>query len=89
MRKGKLKERRLREGRYLLRSNMVGKTAAQAWEFYLQLVEVDQAFKHFRETWPCDRFFTRRWNGLRRISSSPLLRECEFGLALEVTGPFG
>lgn len=29
---------RKREGRYLLRSNMVGRTADKFWEFYLQLV---------------------------------------------------
>ena len=26
----------------------MGKTAAQAWEFYLQLVEVEEAFKHLK-----------------------------------------
>jgi len=48
LRKDRLKAARRREGRYLLRSNMVGKTAEQAWEFYLQLVEVEEAFKHLK-----------------------------------------
>ena len=48
LRRDRLKAARRREGRYLLRSNMVGKTAEQAWEFYLQLVEVEEAFKHLK-----------------------------------------
>jgi transposase len=48
LKKDKLKQARRREGRYLLRSNLTGKTAAQMWGFYLQLVEVEQAFKHLK-----------------------------------------
>ncbi len=48
LKKDQLKEVRRREGRYLLRSNLVGKTAAQMWGFYLQLVEVEEAFKHLK-----------------------------------------
>ena len=48
LKKDKLREVRRREGRYLLRSNLVGKTAEQMWNFYLQLVEVEEAFKHLK-----------------------------------------
>ena len=48
LRKDKLREVRRREGRYLLRSNLTGRTPEQLWEFYLQLVEVEQAFKHLK-----------------------------------------
>ncbi|MFL5333989.1 MAG: IS1634 family transposase, partial [Geminicoccaceae bacterium] len=41
----KLRTARRREGSYLLRSNMTGRDPAELWRFYLQLVEVEQAFK--------------------------------------------
>lgn len=48
LRKDKLRQVRQREGRYLLRTNLRGKTPEQLWEFYLQLVAVEQAFKHLK-----------------------------------------
>jgi hypothetical protein len=44
----KLREVRRREGRYLLRSNMPERPPAELWGFYLQLVQVEQAFKHLK-----------------------------------------
>lgn len=41
----KLRQARRREGRYLLRTNLVGHDPAQLWGYYLQLVAVEQAFK--------------------------------------------
>lgn len=41
----KLRRVRRREGRYLLRSNLTETDPAQLWECYLQLVEVEAAFK--------------------------------------------
>src|SRR3984893_8732908 len=41
----KLKQVRRREGRYLLRTNLTASDPAQLWQFYLQLVEVEAAFK--------------------------------------------
>lgn len=41
----KLKAARRREGRYLLRTNLTETDPAQLWQFYLQLVEVEAAFK--------------------------------------------
>jgi len=37
-----------REGRYLLRSNLTASDPAQLWQFYLQLVEVEAAFKNLK-----------------------------------------
>jgi hypothetical protein len=48
LRRDKLRIARRREGRYLLRSNMPDRVPAQLWEFYLQLVQVEQAFKHVK-----------------------------------------
>jgi transposase len=48
LRKDKLREVRRREGRYLLRSNMPERPAVQLWEFYVQLAQVEQAFKHVK-----------------------------------------
>ena len=37
-----------REGRYLLRTNLTATDPAKVWEFYLQLVEVEAAFKNLK-----------------------------------------
>jgi len=39
---------RRREGHYLLRSNLTGHDPAQLWRFYIQLTEVEQAFKELK-----------------------------------------
>ena len=44
----RLREARRREGSYLLRSNLTDRDPAQLWAFYLQLVEVEQAFKELK-----------------------------------------
>jgi hypothetical protein len=44
----KLREARRREGCYLLRCNLPERPPAQLWEFYLQLVQIEQAFKHLK-----------------------------------------
>ena len=44
----RLREARRREGSYLLRSNLTASDAAQLWTFYLQLTEVEQAFKELK-----------------------------------------
>jgi hypothetical protein len=48
LRKKKLRQVRRREGRYLLRSNMTGRTDAELWDFYIQLAQVEEAFKHLK-----------------------------------------
>jgi hypothetical protein len=45
LRKDKLRDVRRREGRYLLRTNLVGRNPAEMWAFYTQLVQVEEAFK--------------------------------------------
>jgi hypothetical protein len=44
----KLRDAWRREGRYLLRTNMTDENPAKLWEFYLQLTEVEQAFKELK-----------------------------------------
>ena len=39
---------RRREGRYLLRSNMVAEDPAELWRLYMRLVEIEQAFKELK-----------------------------------------
>ncbi len=46
--KAKLCRVRRREGRYLLRSNLTETDPACLWEYYLQLVEVEAAFKNLK-----------------------------------------
>ncbi len=45
----KLREVRRREGRYLLRTNLTGQEPAQLWQFYIQLVEIEAAFKNLKD----------------------------------------
>jgi transposase len=44
----KLREARRHEGRYLLRSNMPERPAPQLWQFYLQLGQVEEAFRNLK-----------------------------------------
>jgi transposase len=48
LRKDKLRATRLREGRYLLRSNLTDKDPAVLWRHYILLTEVEQAFKELK-----------------------------------------
>ena len=45
----KLRAVRRREGRYLLRSNLCGKEPAELWQFYIQLIEIEAAFKNLKD----------------------------------------
>lgn len=50
LRKDKLRQARKREGRYLLRTNITsGRTAEELWQFYIQLTEVEAAFKSLKD----------------------------------------
>jgi len=46
--RAKLRQARQREGRYLLRSNLTETAPATLWAFYIQLTEVEQAFKELK-----------------------------------------
>ena len=48
LRRNKLREVRRREGRYLLRTNLTSEDPAQLWRYYIQLVQVEQAFKDLK-----------------------------------------
>jgi transposase len=43
--KKKVRQARRREGRYLLRTNIVEENPAKLWDYYLQLVQIEEAFK--------------------------------------------
>lgn len=45
----KLRQVRRREGRYLLRTNLCGRDPAELWQFYIQLTEVEAAFKNLKD----------------------------------------
>jgi len=50
LRKDKLRQARKREGRYLLRSNITaGRSPEELWQFYIQLTEVEAAFKNLKD----------------------------------------
>jgi hypothetical protein len=48
LRKDKLRIARRREGHYLLRSNLSPQNPALLWRYYLQLTEIEQAFKELK-----------------------------------------
>jgi hypothetical protein len=48
LRRERLRQVRRREGRYLLRTNLVGRDPAEMWKFYTQLVQVEEAFKNLK-----------------------------------------
>jgi len=49
LRKDKLRKAGRREGRYLLRTNLVGRDPADMWEFYTQLVHVLRSPRHLTQ----------------------------------------
>ena len=48
LRRQRLRQARRREGRYLLRSNLTGEDPATLWRYYMQLAEIEQAFKELK-----------------------------------------
>ena len=48
LRKDRLQQTRRREGRYLLRTNLSGEDPARLWHHYVQLTEIEQAFKELK-----------------------------------------
>jgi transposase len=46
--RSKLRQVRRREGRYLLRTNLVEDDPARLWSYYLQLVRIEDAFKNLK-----------------------------------------
>ena len=48
LRRERLRQARRREGRYLLRSNLTGEDPATLWRYYMQLSEIEQAFKELK-----------------------------------------
>ena len=48
LRRDRLHQARRREGRYLLRSNLTDEDPATLWHYYMQLTEIEQAFKDLK-----------------------------------------
>lgn len=46
--KAKLRQVRRREGRYLLRTNLTEADPVKLWEYYIQLTQVEEAFKNLK-----------------------------------------
>jgi hypothetical protein len=77
--RNKLRQARSREGRYLLRTNLVEEDPAKLWSHYLLLVAVEEAFKNLKSlplrkqgaTWRSGRSFTSSRRESRPTSLSP------------------
>jgi transposase len=48
LRKDRLRQARRREGHYILRTNLPGNDPAKLWRTYIQLTEIEQAFKELK-----------------------------------------
>jgi transposase len=48
LRRDKLRQVRRREGRYLLRTNLTSSDPAELWRYYIQLTQVEEAFKNLK-----------------------------------------
>jgi hypothetical protein len=70
--KEKLRRVRRREGRYLLRSNLTATDPAKPWQFYLQLVEVEAAFKNLKSELAIRPIFHQREDRIEAHTSSLL-----------------
>jgi transposase len=46
--KAKLRQVKRGEGHYLLRTNLAGRTPEEFWQFYMQLVRVEEAFRNLK-----------------------------------------
>ena len=60
LRRDRLRQARRREGRYLLRSNLTGEDPATLWRYYMQLAEIEQAFKELKHDLAIRPIFHRR-----------------------------
>jgi hypothetical protein len=77
--RNKLRQARAREGRYLLRTNLVEEDPAKLWSHYLLLVAVEEVFKNLKSLPPrrrgataqSGRSSTNSRHASRRTSSSP------------------
>jgi len=77
--RNKLRQTRLREGRYLLRTNLVEEDPAKLWSHYLLLVAVEEVFKNLKSLplrkqgaiWQSDQCFTSSRRASKRTSSLP------------------
>ena len=45
----RLRQVRRREGRYLLRTNLCQRDPVELWSFYIQLIEIEAAFKNLKD----------------------------------------
>jgi transposase len=60
--RAKLRQVRRREGRYLLRTNLDAQQPERLWTFYIQLTEVEQAFKELKHDLAVRQIFHRNDN---------------------------
>jgi hypothetical protein len=67
---------RRREGRYLLRTNLTGERPATAWHDYIQLVQVEQAFKTLKRDLAIRPVFHQRENRIEAHIFLAFLADC-------------
>jgi hypothetical protein len=61
----------LREGRYLLRTNLIEEDPAKLWGHFLLLMVIEQALKNLKAIWRSGRSFISSRRASRPTSSLP------------------
>ncbi|QQO35590.1 hypothetical protein JJC00_08320 [Bradyrhizobium diazoefficiens] len=69
--RSKLRRTRRREGRYLLRTNLTENDPAQLWQYYTQLVAVEEAFRNLKGDLAIRPVFYEDEKRIEPTSSSP------------------
>ena len=87
LRKDKLRQVRRRERRYLLRSNLSQEDPGRLWQFYIQLTQVEAAFKDLKDDLPPVETLEAIWGILTHAPPRPPPRAAECPPELH-TGPW-
>jgi hypothetical protein len=68
--RNKLRAARRREGRYLLRTNLCDEDPAKLWKFYIQLTEIEAAFKNLKDDLQLRPIYHPKKSSCRRVVRS-------------------
>jgi len=83
LRRAKYRQWRRREGRYLLRTNLTNTDPKVLWEYYLQLVEIEAAFKLLKDDLQVRPLFHQKES---RIEAHIFVAFLAYGLSVTLRG---
>jgi len=85
LRRAKSRQWRRREGRYLLRTNLTNTDPKVLWEYYLQRVEIEAAFKLLKDDLQVRPLFHQKES---RIEAHIFVAFLAYGLSVTLRGPW-